>query len=227
MLARLGERDHAPDQVVDVSRTSASGCRPEDRDRPVRERLAQEGRDRAAVMRAHPRAVRVEDPHDRRVHALLAVVGHRQRLRVALGLVVDAARADRVDVAPVAPRLRMLLRVAVHLARRREQEARACLCAEPERVMGPVEPDLERVQRQPQIVDRRRRRREVVHNVHRLVDEVRLDDVDASVHEVLRNPDVLDVHERPGLQIVDADHAIPRARAARRTDATRGSRRRR
>ena len=65
------------------------------------ERLAQEGRDRAPVVGAHPRAVGVEDAHDRGVDALLAVVGHRQRLGVALRLVVDAARADRVDVAPV------------------------------------------------------------------------------------------------------------------------------
>ena len=62
---------------------------------------------------AHPRAVGVEDADDRRVHALLAVVRHRQRLGVALRLVVDAARADRVDVAPVGLRLR------VHLAGRR------------------------------------------------------------------------------------------------------------
>ena len=88
----------------------------EDRDRPVLQRLAQERRDRAAVVRAHPRPVGVEDPHDRGVHALLAVVGHRQRLRVALGLVVDAARPDRVHVAPVGLRLRMDLRIAVDLA---------------------------------------------------------------------------------------------------------------
>ena len=52
---------------------------------------------------------------------------------------------------------------------------------EPERVVRAVGADLERVQRQPQVVDRRRRRGEVVDEVDRLVDEERLDDV--VVHE--------------------------------------------
>ena len=108
-----------------VAERARLGAVAEHRDRPVLQRLAQERRDRAAVVRAHPRPVRVEDAHDRGVDALLAVVGHRQRLGVALGLVVDAARADRVHVAPVGLGLRVHLRVAVDLARRGEQEARA------------------------------------------------------------------------------------------------------
>ena len=126
------------DQVVDVAERARLAAVAEDRDRPVLQRLAQERRDRAAVVRAHPRAVGVEDPDDRRVDALLAVVGHRQRLGVALGLVVDAARADRVDVAPVVLGLRVDLRVAVDLARRGEQEAGAVRLGEPERVVRAV-----------------------------------------------------------------------------------------
>jgi hypothetical protein len=53
------------------------------------------------------------------------VIGHRQRLGIALGLVVDAARANRVDVAPVGLALRMLLRVPVDLARGGDQKASA------------------------------------------------------------------------------------------------------
>ena len=162
---------------VDVAERARLAAVAEHGDRPVLQRLAQERRDRAAVVRAHARAVGVEDPHDRRVDALLAVVGHRQRLGVALGLVVDAARADRVDVAPVGLGLRMDLRVAVDLGGRRDQEARAVLLGQPERVVRAVGADLERVQRQPQVVDRRRRRGEVVDEVDRLVDEERLDDV--------------------------------------------------
>ena len=105
-------------------------------------------------MRAHARPVGVEDPHDRGVDALLAVVGHRQRLGVALCLVVDAARADRVDVAPVGLGLRVHLRVAVDLARRGEQEPGALELREAERVVRPVRADLQRVQRQAQVVDR-------------------------------------------------------------------------
>ena len=158
-------------------------------------------------MRAHPRAVRVEDAHDGAVDALLAVVGHRQRLGVALGLVVDAARADRVHVAPVALRLRMDLGIAVDLAGRGQQEPRAMELREPQRVMGPVRAHLQRVQRQPQVVDRRRRRGEVVDEVDRLVHEERLDDVVVHVRE-LGHADVFDVGEGPRLEVVDADHPM-------------------
>jgi hypothetical protein len=138
VMPGLRQRDDAADEVADVAERARLAAIAEHRQRSVRERLAQERRDRAAVVRTHARAVGVEDPHDRRVHALLAVVGHRQRLRVALGLVVDPARADRVDVAPVALRLRVLQRIAVHLARRRDQEARAMRLRQTERVVRAV-----------------------------------------------------------------------------------------
>src|SRR5262249_3712886 len=87
---RLRYRDHAPDQIADEAERARLATVAEDGDGPVREGLTQEGGDRAPIVGAHPRTVGVEDPHDRRIHALLAVVGHRQRLGVALGLVVDA-----------------------------------------------------------------------------------------------------------------------------------------
>ena len=161
----LGEPDDAVDQVVDVTEAAGLAAVAEDGQRPVLQRLAQEGRDRAAVVRAHPRAVGVEDADDRRVDALLAVVGHGQRLGVALRLVVDPARADRVDVAPVVLLLRVDLGVAVDLAGRGDQEAGALELGDPEHVVGAVGADLERVQRQPQVVDRARRRGEVVDEV--------------------------------------------------------------
>ena len=49
----------------------------------------------------------------------------------------------------------------------------------------------------------------MVDEVDRLLDEVRLDDVDAEVHEALGVADVLDVRQRAGLEVVDADHAVP------------------
>ena len=102
----------------------------------------------------------------------------------------------------------MLERVAVDLAGRGDQEARALGLRQPERVVGAVGADLQRVQRQAQVVDRRGRRGEVVDEVDRLVDEVRLDDVDVHVHEALGVADVLDVRERARLEVVDADHAV-------------------
>src|SRR5215210_2223026 len=153
VLAALGEQVETADQVVDVTKAARLRAVAEDGDRLVLERLPHEGRDRAPVVRAHARPVGVEDADDRGVHALLLVVRHRQRLGVALRLVVDAARPDRVDVAPVALGLRVDLRIAVHLARRGEEEARALELGEPERVVRAVRADLERVQRLPQVVD--------------------------------------------------------------------------
>ncbi len=95
------------------------------RERLPAQRLEQEVRDRAAVVEPHARAERVEDPRDLRVDAVHPVVGHRHRLGEALGLVVDAARADRIHVAPVALRLRMHERIAVHLGGRGQEEPRA------------------------------------------------------------------------------------------------------
>ena len=210
MLVARREQVEAADEVVDVA--EAARLRPVavDGQRLVRERLAHEGRDRPPVVRPHARAVRVEDPDDRRVDALLVVVRHRQRLGVALRLVVDASRADRVDVPPVRLLLRMLLRIAVDLARGGEQEARALELRQPERVVGAVRADLERVQRHPHVVDRACERGEVEDEVDRLghlevlhhvvVDEDKL---------VVTN--VLDVAERARQQVVHADHAkLPR-----------------
>ena len=118
------------------------------------ERLLQEGGHHAAVAQAHARAVGVEDPHDAHLHAVVPVVGHGHRLGEALGLVVDAARPDRVDVAPVALGLRVDQRIAVDLRGRGEQEARPLGLGEPERVVGAERADLERLDRQLEVVDR-------------------------------------------------------------------------
>ena len=208
VLARLREQHEPADQVVDV--TEAPRLRPvaEHRHGLTRERLPEKRGNRAPVVRPHARAVRVEDPDDRGVDALLAVVRHGQRLGVALRLVVDAARADRVDVAPVRLGLRVHLGVAVDLARRGEQEPRALELRETESVVRPVRAGLQRVQRHPQVVDRARERGEVVHEVDRLVDPDLLDHV--VIHERERVvAQVIDVLERRRLEVVDADHPVP------------------
>src|SRR4051812_26124045 len=169
VLAAHREQIDPADQVVHVTEAPRLGPFAEDGDRRVLLGLADEGRDRPAVVWAHPRPVGVEDADDRSVDPLLVVVGHRQRLGVALGLVVDPARPDGVHVPPVALRLRVHLRVAVHLARRRDQEARTLELREAERVVRAIRADLQRVQRHPQVVLRRRQRGEVVDEVDALV----------------------------------------------------------
>jgi hypothetical protein len=99
-------------------------------------------------------------------------------------------------------------RVAVDLARRREQEARAVVLRQAERVVGAVGADLERMQGQPRIVDRAGGRGHVVDEVDGLVDLVMRGDVEhleAEVRPVLEVPDVL---QRSRLEVVDADHPV-------------------
>jgi hypothetical protein len=102
----------------------------------------------------------------------------------------------------------MLVRVAVDLAGGREQEARALVLGHAQRVMRPVAADLQRVQRQAQIVDRRGRRGEVVDEVEGLIHVVGVDDVEVEVDEALAVADVLDVRQRPRLQVVHADDPV-------------------
>src|SRR5215211_6300130 len=147
VLAALREQVQAPDQIVDVAEAPGLRAVAEDGHGHVVERLAHEGRNRAPVVRAHARPIGVEDARDGRVDALLAVIRHGHRLGVALRLVVDATRSDRVDVPPVALGLRVDLRVAVDLARGREQDARTLPLCEAERVVRTVRADLQRMQR--------------------------------------------------------------------------------
>src|SRR5256714_15336334 len=88
MLVALGQQREPADQVVDVAEAPRLRALAEDGDRLPLQRLAHERRHGAPVVRAHAWPVRVEDPDDAGVEALLAVVAHRERLRIALRLVV-------------------------------------------------------------------------------------------------------------------------------------------
>ena len=138
---------------------------------------------------------------------MLAVIVEEQRLAATLALVVAASRADRVDVAPVALGLWMDLRVAVDLARRGEEVASALELRQPERVVCSVGPDLERLQRQPGVVDRARRAREVKDEIDRLVDRNVARHIVAEEREGVPVK-VFDVLQAARLEIVDADDAV-------------------
>jgi hypothetical protein len=69
------------------------------------------------------------------------------------------------------------------IARRGEQEPGALPLGETERVVRPVRPNLQRLQRQAQIVDRARRAREVIDDVDRFLDLEMRGDVVVQVRE--------------------------------------------
>src|SRR5579885_60903 len=142
------------DQVGNVTEAAGLSALAEDGDGLVFERLTDEGRHDAAIVKAHPRAVGVEDAHDARLDFVFAMVGHGQRLGEPLGLVVTAARADGVDVAPVFLGLWMDERVAINLGRGSQQEPRPFVFGQAERLVRAQRADLQRLNRKIQIVKR-------------------------------------------------------------------------
>ena len=170
--------------------------------------LRDEVRDGAAVVQPHPRPVGIEDTDDLGVQPVVAVVGGGYRLGEALGFVVDAARTDGVDVAPVGLPLGMLQRVAVDLRRRGEHEARTLGLGQPQRVVRAQRADLQGWNRKLQVVDGARRARPVQDQIHRARDRNLIGDVVVDELEVAV-PQMADVREASGQQVVDPDHGVP------------------
>ena len=103
-------RHHQPvyalDQIRDVAETARLPAVSIDGDGLAGERLVHEVRQGAAIVEAHPRAIRIKDAHDVRIHAVITVVGHGHGFGESFGFVVNAARADRIHIAPIGFRLR-------------------------------------------------------------------------------------------------------------------------
>ena len=83
----------------------------------------------------------------------------------ALGLVIHAAWADRIDMPPVRFRLGMYLRVAVDFRGAGEEESGLLGFRQPERIVGSQCPDLERLDGQLEVIDGARGRRKVQHRI--------------------------------------------------------------
>ncbi len=208
-MVREQQTQSALDEVIDVTDRPGLPTVPGHGERLARQGLADEGGDGPPVVGTHAGAEGVEDPQHSGVHVVEAPVGHGQRLREALSLVVHASRADRVHVTPVRLGLRVHLRVAVALGRGRQQVAGALLLGEPEAVQGADGSDLHRLDRQTQVVDRRGRRGEVQDVTHRagdvdVVRHVRPDD-----SECLPLQKVLHIRGRARDEVVQAQHLKP------------------
>ena len=115
MQALRGQQQDAADEVGDITEAARLRAVAEKRKCVTTQGLHHQVGNDAPIVRMQARAVGVEDAHQMRVHAVIAVVGHCCRLGESLGLVIHRARADWVHIAPVALRLRMHRRVAVAL----------------------------------------------------------------------------------------------------------------
>ena len=122
-LRRVHKTDETLDQVIDITKGSRLPTLTVNRDGLTSQRLHNEVRHDAPVVRMHARAVGIENPCDLDVELVLPVIVEKERLCAALALVVTRPDADRVDVAPVTFRLRMHGRITIHLAGGRLKDA--------------------------------------------------------------------------------------------------------
>ena len=105
------------------------------------------------------------------------MVGHGEGFGGPLGFVIDAAWADRVDVAPIGFGLGMHQRVAVDLGGGGEQEDRPPGVGQVEQVAGAECTHLQSLDRMRGVVDRGGGRGEMQDRVHRAAELEWLADV--------------------------------------------------
>ena len=139
------------DEIVDVAEAAGLGAVAVHGEWFAGEGLVHEVGDDATVVGLHAGAVRIEDTQEAKVEPVVAFVCGADRFTVTLRLVVDRARADRVDVAPVRLGLRVHGGVAVDFAGRRLEETGVVREGHFDEVLRADGPDFERLDRAGQI----------------------------------------------------------------------------
>ncbi len=140
---------------------------------------------------------------------MVAVIRHRHRFGETFGFIINAARPDGVNIAPVIFFLRVHQRIAVALRCRREDERRLFVFGQSERVVRPKCADLQRRNRQLQIINRACRRREMKHVVDLFVgQENEIGNVVLDEMEILVAGKMPDVCSVAGDEIVDRNDAV-------------------
>ncbi|ORX11919.1 hypothetical protein AWC31_35350 [Mycolicibacterium wolinskyi] len=201
-----GQRQQARDGVVDVAQRPGLPARTVYGDGLPGQSLAAERRHDAAVVGAHARAVCVEYPRDPDVGVSRPLIGERQRLGKSFGFVVHTARADGIDIAPIAFPLWMFQRVAIDFTRRRQHQPRATAFGDLECVRRAERTGAQGLQRQALIVHRRRGRCQVEDRVHGWYLGQRVTDVVLDELVALAVAQQAGGGGGTGRQIVDADH---------------------
>ena len=162
IVAGRHQPHQAVDQIVDIAERARLRAVAIDRDVVAEQRLHDEIRHHAAVVRVHARAVGVEDARDLDAQLVLAPIVEEQRLGAALAFVVAGARADRIDVAPIVLGLRMDVGVAVDFRGRGLEDLGLHPLGEAQHVDGAVHAGLGRLHRIVLVVDGRSRAGQIV-----------------------------------------------------------------
>eukprot|EP00825_Cyclidium_porcatum_P046001 TRINITY_DN7135_c0_g1_i18.p2 TRINITY_DN7135_c0_g1~~TRINITY_DN7135_c0_g1_i18.p2 ORF type:complete len:288 (+),score=22.95 TRINITY_DN7135_c0_g1_i18:614-1477(+) len=202
----IHETDEAFDHVVDVAKGARLPAFAVDGDGFALEGLNDEVGNDAAIVGMHARPVGVEDAGDADIELVLAVIIEEQGFGTTLAFVVAATRADGVDVAPVTFALRMDGRVAVDLAGRGLEDARAQTLGQAEHVDGAMHAGLGCLDRIVLVMNRRGRAGQVENAVH--LEVHRKGDVVAQELEAWVAVQMLDVALCAGEKVVEANNLV-------------------
>ena len=155
------ESENSVDEIRHITERAGLRAVAKNAQRLTAQSLPDKCRHDAAVAQTHPRAISVEDSHDPGVYAMVAVICHRDCFRESFRLVVNAARPDRVHIAPIIFLLRMLERIAIHLRCGSENECGVFVLGQTQRVVRAERADFECRDREFQIINGTGRRGEV------------------------------------------------------------------
>ena len=134
MLVGLAQPINAVNQVGNVAETSRLLAFAVNRDRLPAQCLIDEIRQRAAIIQPHAGPIRVENPHDMRIHFPVPVVGHRGGFGKAFRLVVNASWSNRIHFPPIRFALRGNVRITIAFAGGSQQELGVLFLCQVQRV---------------------------------------------------------------------------------------------
>jgi len=195
------------DDVIDICKRPGLGAVAEYPQFLALERCHAEIGNHAAVIDRHPRAVGVENAHDLGIDVVLTMVVHHQRFGDALALVVTRSHADRIDVAPVALGLRMLLRVAIDFAGRGQQDAGMDALGETQHVDRAHHAGLDGFDRIVLVMDRRGGTGQMENAID--LEQDRFNDIVPHQLEIAAVDQMADVGTLAAEKIVQADDFVP------------------
>jgi hypothetical protein len=136
------------------------------------------------------------------------MVGHRHRFLEAFRLIVHAARADGVDVAPVFLVLRVDKRITVDFAGGSNQHPRTFSLGQTKQIMRPKTTNLQRLDRHLQIVDRASRTSKMQDIVQLARDMDKLAYVVVVEGEILFGKKMLDISKITRYQVIHRHHFV-------------------
>lgn len=206
VVGGVHEANENLNEVIDVAEGSGLVALAVDGDRLILQGLDDEIGDNPTIVWVHARAVGVEDPGDFYAQAMLPVVVEKKRLGAALPFIVTGTDACRIDIAPIAFRLRVDLRVAVDLTGRGLEDLGLDPFGEAEHVDGAVDRGLGGLHRIMLVVNRRGRAGEIIDFID--LDIERKGDVVADQLKSGIAQEMADIRLGAGEKIVDAQYLM-------------------